>query len=71
MRFSSLSILIASLSTPLVWADDVLKQAELLLNNKQTVQAYDLLAPLEDDRAGDPAYDYIYGMVLLEAGEAS
>lgn len=71
MRFSYLSILIASLSNQLVWADDVLKQAELLLNNKQTVQAYDLLAPLEDDRAGDPAYDYIYGMVLLEAGEAS
>lgn len=71
MRFSYLSILIASLSNQLVWADDVLKQAELLLNNKQIVQAYDLLAPLEDDRAGDPAYDYIYGMVLLEAGEAS
>ena len=71
MRFSSLSILIASLSTPLVWADDVLKQAELLLNNKQTVQAYDLLAPLEDDRAGESAYDYLYGMVLLEAGEPS
>lgn len=71
MRFSSLSIFLASLSTQLVWADDVLNQAELLLNNKQIVQAYDLLAPLEDQRAGDPAYDYIYGMVLLEAGEAS
>lgn len=71
MRFSSLSIFIACLSAQLVWADDVLKQAEFLLNNKQIVQAYDLLAPLEDQRAGDPNYDYIYGMVLLEAGEAS
>lgn len=71
MRLSYLSLVMVSLSAQLSWADAILKQAEVLLNNKQIVQAYDILAPLEEQRAGDPSYDYIYGMVLLEAGEAS
>ncbi|HNG10725.1 MAG TPA: tetratricopeptide repeat protein [Agitococcus sp.] len=71
MRLLSFAILITSLSIQTTWADTVLTQAETFLNNKQIVQAYDLLAPLEDQRAGEPAYDYLYGMVLLEAGEPS
>ena len=71
MRRSLLSIIINATLAQATWADTTLDQAETFLNNKQIVQAYDLLAPLEDDRAGDPAYDYLYGMVLLEAGEPS
>ena len=71
MRLLSFAILITSLSIQTTWADTVLTQAETFLNNKQIVQAYDLLAPLEEQRAGEPAYDYLYGMVLLEAGEPS
>ena len=48
MRLLSFAILITSLSIQTTWADTVLTQAETFLNNKQIVQAYDLLAPLED-----------------------
>ncbi len=53
------------------FADAVLERAEALLNQKQIVQAYDLLAPLEEERAGQPDYDYLYGLSLLEAGDPS
>ena len=52
-------------------ADDVLNQAEALIARQQAQAAVDLLAPLEDDRAGDPAYDYLLGQAWLESGDAS
>ena len=63
-----LSITLSVLAQP-VFADAVLEQAQALLNLKKIVQAYDLLAPLEDTRAGQADYDYLYGLTLLEAGE--
>lgn len=52
-------------------ADDVLNQAETLIAKQQSQAAVDLLAPLEDDRAGDPTYDYLLGQAWLESGDAS
>ena len=52
-------------TTPVFAADDVLQQADTLLRQQQAAQAYDLLAPLEDERAGDPKYDYLLGVALL------
>ncbi|HQV21514.1 MAG TPA: tetratricopeptide repeat protein, partial [Agitococcus sp.] len=59
------------LTIPPVFADSVLDQAQKLINTNKYIQAYDLLAPLEDERAGQPDYDYLYGLTLLEAGEPS
>jgi tetratricopeptide (TPR) repeat protein len=50
--------------------DPVLAQAEKLINQQQPKSAFDLLAPLEDARAGDTDYDYLYGVAALESGQA-
>ena len=70
MRFHSLYLAIAVVAATPVFADDVLQRAEALINLQHASQAYDLLAPLEDDRAGQPQYDYLLGLSLLEMGEA-
>jgi tetratricopeptide (TPR) repeat protein len=69
MRFQSIYLTVAVVITTPVYADDLLQQAEALLNQKQNIQAYDLLVPLEDQRAGDPNYDYLLGLAFLGAGE--
>ncbi len=70
MRFHSLYLAIAVVAATPVFADDVLQRAEALINLQRASQAYDILAPLEDDRAGQPQYDYLLGLSLLEMGEA-
>lgn len=69
MRFHSLYLAIAVVAATPAFADNVLQQAEALINLQRASQAYDLLAPLEDDRAGQPQYDYLLGLSLLEMGE--
>lgn len=49
--------------------DPTLAQAEQLLGQKQPRSAYELLAPLEDERGGDPDYDYLLGLSALESGQ--
>jgi tetratricopeptide (TPR) repeat protein len=71
MRFHSIYFGVAIVLATSAYADDVLQQAESLINQQQNVQAYDLLAPLEDKRAGDPNYDYLLGLILLNVGEPS
>lgn len=51
-------------------ARDVLTRADALLKQHQANQAYELLAPLEDERAGDPDFDYLLGEAALESGQA-
>lgn len=71
MRVHRLFLSMSLLTIQATFADSVLDQAQNLVNSKKYIQAYDLLAPLEDERAGQPDYDYIYGLTLLEAGEPS
>lgn len=49
-------------------AADVLDEARALLQAGQADPAYALLAPLEESRAGDPAYDYLLGVSALDSG---
>lgn len=49
-------------------ADAVLDQAKRLLDAKQGREAYALLAPLEQQRAGDPDFDYLLGIAALDSG---
>ncbi len=49
-------------------SEAALKQAEQALNAGEAAAARDLLAALETDYAGDPRFDYLYGLALLETG---
>ena len=59
MRVHRLFLSMSLLTIQATFADSVLDQAQNLVNSKKYIQAYDLLAPLEDERAGQPDYDYI------------
>ncbi len=50
-------------------ADEVLDKAKALLDGGQGRQAYALLSPMEDKRAGEPDYDFLLGLSALEAGK--
>lgn len=50
---------------------DPLAQARAELGNGRADAAYATLSPLEDERAGDPEFDYLLGLAALESGQAS
>jgi outer membrane protein len=49
-------------------ADDVLLEAERQLNAGEAQAAFELLEPLQTERAGDPDYDYLLGWAALQLG---
>lgn len=61
--------LIMFLATP-AFADDLLDRAGRLIESKDARAALQLLQPLESERAGDPAFDYLLGMAALDSGDA-
>lgn len=50
------------------WADDVIERAKQLMAAREAQAAYQLLAPLQSERAGDPQYDYLLGIAALDTG---
>ncbi len=50
-------------------ADAVTDRAKRLLEQKQAQEAFELLAPLEQQRAGDPEFDYLLGIAAIDAGQ--
>ncbi len=52
-------------------ADETLTKASQLLNQKNYQHAYELLEPLESERAGDVEYDYMLGVAAIESGQPS
>ncbi|PJI97342.1 uncharacterized protein DUF560 [Acidovorax sp. 69] len=51
------------------WADDVVQQALALGRQGQAMQAFQLLDPLESERAGDPVFDAAMGDAAHAAGQ--
>ncbi len=49
--------------------DATLLRARQLIDTKQFRQAYELLEPLEQQRAGNPDFDYLLGIAAIDAGE--
>lgn len=49
--------------------DATLERARELIAAKQAKAAYELLAPLETARAGEPEFDYLLGLAAIDAGE--
>lgn len=50
-------------------ADALTDRAAALLKRGDAKAAYELLLPLEPQRAGDPQYDYLLGIAALDAGD--
>ena len=49
--------------------DATLNRARQLIQSQQYKQAYALLAPQEQQRAGEPDYDYLLGIAAIDSGE--
>ncbi len=49
-------------------ARDLYQQAEILLADGRTFNAYELLRSYEPDLAGDPYFDYLLGVASLDSG---
>lgn len=58
-------------SQTLAAKDAVLTQAEALIRKGDFKAAYLLLEPLEDTRAGDINYDYLFGFAGVESGNVT
>lgn len=67
-RLSRFSLCVLAALTGAAHADATLEQAEQLLAKQQGQAAYALLAPLEDERGGEPAFDLLIGRAAMASG---
>jgi outer membrane protein len=51
--------------------DNVIAEASKLISIRDFKAAYELLEPLEDARAGDTDYDYLFGLAGVESGNVT
>lgn len=64
-----LAALCAMLLSPMALADALTDQARGLLDQGKAKEAYQLLEPAEGERAGDPAYDLLFGVAAVDVGQ--
>ena len=57
------------LASQLVSADPLTDQAKNLLDQGQASEAFQLLDPVEGERAGDAGFDLLFGIAAVEAGQ--
>ena len=70
MRLKPLFLALSmSASMPILAADPILQRADALIRLQAPDKAYEILAPLEEQQSGNPEYDYLLGVALLEKGE--
>ena len=67
--FALLSSLLLVISLSVSAADDLLLQAKQHLDNGDAQAAYNMLIPLQSDRAGDPEFDFLLGSAALGIGK--
>lgn len=48
---------------------DTIARARELLKAKRSAEAYQLLKPMAESRAGDPEFDLLFGMAAIDAGK--
>jgi tetratricopeptide (TPR) repeat protein len=53
----------------MAWADATLDRAKAYLQQKNPKAAFELLLPLQSQRAGELEYDYLLGISALDAGD--
>jgi tetratricopeptide (TPR) repeat protein len=66
---STLASLALFVCGPALALDAALEQGKVLLDQGDGRAAYKLLEPLEADRSGEPAYDFLLGLAALDAGQ--
>ncbi|MEM7563835.1 MAG: surface lipoprotein assembly modifier [Pseudomonadota bacterium] len=49
--------------------EQIITKAWQMVDSEQYQEAYDLLAPIESDQAGEPIYDYLLGVAALRIGQ--
>jgi tetratricopeptide (TPR) repeat protein len=70
MRLKPLFLALSmSVSMPILAADPILQRADALIRLEAPDKAYEILAPLEEQQSGNPEYDYLLGVALLEKGD--
>jgi tetratricopeptide (TPR) repeat protein len=67
-RRAALALALAALPV-LALGDALTDRAKALLKRSDAKAAYELLLPLESQRAGDPEFDYLLGISALDAGD--
>lgn len=60
---------ILALSAAVASADAVTDEARKLLAARQALAAFELLSPLEPQRAGEAEFDYLLGVAAIDAGQ--
>ena len=65
-----LAVVLWLLASGAAFADQVLDRAKQLLDQKNPKAAYELLMPLQGQRAGEIEFDYLLGIAALDAGDA-
>lgn len=67
------TVIFFSLHSGVLQAADagLLLAAQNMLSNGKSIDALDLLSPHEEDYAGEKEFDYLYGLALLDTGEAA
>lgn len=70
MKLSRFLLFLFSLTfSSVIFADQLLDNAQKLIKDNQGKQAYDLLLPELEARAGTPDYDLLLGIAALDAGK--
>ncbi|MFN0160043.1 MAG: tetratricopeptide repeat protein [Burkholderiales bacterium] len=64
-----LAVLLGAIAQPALAQDATLDRARSMLQANQGKAAFDLLSPLEEQRAGNADFDYLLGLAAIEAGE--
>ena len=58
-----------SLFSSICASDEIVDRGKQLIDSGKAGEAYALLKPLEEDRAGDPNFDYVFGLSALDSGK--
>lgn len=66
-----IALLLLSLLSRMVSADELTDRAQVLLNQGKAGEAFQLLDPVEGARAGDASFDLLLGIAALESGQTT
>lgn len=72
VRVRALVALVLMLAASLAVAEDqALSKASALIKSNDFKSAYQLLEPLEEERAGDQDFDYLFGIAAIDSGNVT
>ncbi|HRC61052.1 MAG TPA: hypothetical protein PLD53_08800, partial [Candidatus Propionivibrio aalborgensis] len=66
---NAMTVLLLSAVAQTTLADSLTDQAQALLDQGKAKDAFNLLEPLESQRAGDENFDLLFGIAAIDAGQ--